>query len=175
MLRSPEVIPITAIGVVLFGLIFSNRRWKRFIAMNFDLLLQLQSRGIVSIPKLYRVRLALLAQDKHFMKLVLYVLRTDKLAKTSFSYSSLLLIRTMPVDESGVQFSSTISCPLVHGSSREMYGLIFLWMGMFLSVNWCHVSWSHWWEITSIYLTEEHATCPPLICCVISGVRIHCL
>ena len=49
--------------------------------MNFDLLLQLRSRGIVSIPKLYRVGLALLAQDEHFMKLVLYILRTDELAQ----------------------------------------------------------------------------------------------
>ena len=81
MLRSPKVTPITAIGVVLFGLIFFNRHWQQFIAMNFDLLLRLRSRGIVSIPKLYRVGLALLAQDEHFMKLVLYILRTDELAQ----------------------------------------------------------------------------------------------
>ena len=67
-------------GVVLFGLIFFNRRWQRFIAMNFNLLLQLRSRGTVFIPKLYRVGLTSLAQDELFMKLVLYVLRTDELA-----------------------------------------------------------------------------------------------
>ena len=104
MLRSPEVIPITAIGVVLFGLIFSNRRWKRFIAMNFDLLLQLQSRGIVSIPKLYRVRLALLAQDKHFMKLALYVLRTDKLAQDKL----FIQLATLDQDDARGRVWSTI-------------------------------------------------------------------
>ena len=77
------------------------------------------------IPKLYRVGLTSLAQDELFMKLVLYVLRTDELARTRFSYS-LLLIRTTIMDEYGVQFSGTINCPLVHGSSREMYDLIFL-------------------------------------------------
>ena len=33
------------------------------------------------IPKLYRVGLTSLAQDELFMKLVLYVLRTDELAQ----------------------------------------------------------------------------------------------
>ena len=55
-------------------------------------------------------------------------------------------------------FSSIISCPLVHGSSREMWLILDV-----LPMNWCHMSWLYWQEITSIYLTEKHATCLLLI------------
>ena len=56
-------------------------------------------------------------------------------------------------------FSSIINCPLVHGSSREMWLILDA-----LPMNWCHVSWLYWQETTSIYLTEEHATCLLFIC-----------
>ena len=51
-------------------------------------------------------------------------------------------------------FSSIISCSLVHRSSREMWLLLGV-----LPTNWYHVSWPYWQEIMLIYLTEEHATC----------------
>ena len=56
-------------------------------------------------------------------------------------------------------FSSIISCPLVHGSSRE----IWLLLGT-LPTNWWHVSWSYSQETMSICLTEECATCLLFIC-----------
>ena len=33
-----------------------------------------------------------------------------------------------------------------------------------LQMNWCHVSWPYWQEITLIYLTKKHATCLSFIC-----------
>ena len=56
-------------------------------------------------------------------------------------------------------FSSIISCPLVYRSSRELWLLLDI-----LPMNWCHVSWLYWQEITSIYLTKKHATCLSFIC-----------
>ena len=71
----------------------------------------------------------------------------------------LSLIRTTHCGQvSSWTFSGIISCPFVHGSSREMWLLLD-----FLPMNWCHVSWPYWWEIMSIYLTEKHATCLPFI------------
>ena len=59
------------------------------------------------------------------------------------------------MDEFGVgTFSSIISYPFVHGSSRETWLLLGV-----LPTNWYHVSWPYWQEIMSICLTEEHATC----------------
>ena len=52
-----------------------------------------------------------------------------------------------------VIFSSIISCPLVHGSSRD------IWLLGILPTNWWHVSQLYSQEITSICLTEESATC----------------
>ena len=72
----------------------------------------------------------------------------------------LSLIKTTPYGQVwSWNFSCIISCPLVHGLSREMWLLLDV-----LPMNWCHMSWPYWWEITSIYLTEKHATCLPFIC-----------
>ena len=61
---------------------------------------------------------------------------------------------TTLMDENGViLFPNTISCPLVHGSSRD------IWLMGTLPMNWWHMSQPYSQEITSICLTEESATC----------------
>ena len=70
------------------------------------------------------------------------------------------LIRTTIMDEYGVGFFFLVSsvAPLAMGR-LEKYDLLNV-----LPANWCHVSWSYWQGTMSIYLTEEHATCPLFIC-----------
>ena len=151
MLRSPEVTPVTAIGVVLFSFISSICRWQWFITMNFNLLLQLWSRGTTSIPKQYRVGRASFVQDELFIQLA----TLDQDDPYGRVWSSFLAPSVAPL---------SMGCP---GKCMAFFER--------LPVNWCHVSWSHQWETMSIYLIKEHATCLLLICCVVSGVRVQCL
>ena len=58
---------------------------------------------------------------------------------------------------SWVFFLVSSVAPLAMGRP-EKYDLLNV-----LPTNWCHVSWSYWQGIMSIYLTEEHATCPLFI------------
>ena len=68
------------------------------------------------------------------------------------------LIRTTIMDEYEVGFFLlSLVAPLAMGHP-EKYNLLNV-----LPANWCHVSWFYWQGIMSIYLTEEHATCPLFI------------
>ena len=99
------------------------------------------------------------AQDEIISNLVLPVLLKTRFTRPNF-HGLMSLIRT--THHGWVwswTFSSIISCPFVHGSSREMWFILDA-----LRMNWCHVSWPHWQEITSIYLTKKHATCLSFIC-----------
>ena len=68
------------------------------------------------------------------------------------------LIRMTIMDEYGVGFFLLSSiAPLAMGRP-EKYDLLNV-----LPANWCHMSWFYWQGIMSIYLTEEHVTCPLFI------------
>ena len=98
-------------------------------------------------------------QDKIILNLVLPISLRTRFAYPDFHGLTLLIRTTHHGRVWSWTFSSIISCPLVHGSSRETWLILEV-----LPTNWCHVSWPYWQEIMSIYLTEEHATCLLFIC-----------
>ena len=69
------------------------------------------------------------------------------------------LIRTTIMEKHGVGFFLVSSVSPLAMGCPEKYDLLNV-----LPANWCHVSWSYWQGIISIYLTEEHTTCPLFIC-----------
>ena len=99
------------------------------------------------------------AQDEIISNLVLPVSLRTRFPRPDFHGLTLLIRTTHHGRVWSWTFSGIISCPLVHESSRETWLLLDI-----LPTNWCHVSWPYWQEITSIYLTEEHATCLLFIC-----------
>ena len=100
----------------------------------------------------------IMIRTRSFLILVLLVSLRTRFPRPDF-HGQTPLIRMTIIDEYGVGFFSTIiSCPLSHGSSRE------IWPLNVLPANWCHVSRFYWQGIMSIYLTEEHAMCPLFIC-----------
>ena len=99
------------------------------------------------------------AQDEMISNPVLPVLFWTRFPRPDFLGQMSLIRTTHHGWVWSWNFSSIISCPLVHGSSREMWLLLDV-----LPMNWCHVSWLYWQKITSIYLTEKHAMCLSFIC-----------
>ena len=94
-----------------------------------------------------------------FLILVLPISLRTRFPRPDF-HRQTSLIRMTIMDEHGVGFFFLVSsvAPLAMGRP-EKYDLLNV-----LPANWCHVSWSYWQGIMSIYLTEEHATCPLFIC-----------
>ena len=107
------------------------------------------------MPCVWTVMLTVqLTQDEIISNLVLPVSLRTNFPCPDFHGLKLLVRTTHHGRVWSCSFSSIISCPLVHGSSRE----IWLHLGT-LPTNWWHVSWPYSQEITSICLTEENATC----------------
>ena len=100
----------------------------------------------------------IMIRTRSFLILVLPVSLKMRFPRPDF-HGQTPLIRTTIMDEYGVGFFLLSSvAPLAMGRP-EKYDLLNV-----LPANWCHVSWFYWQGIMSIYLTEEHATCPLFIC-----------
>ena len=113
---------------------WSNRRWQWFI-----LILSIPERGynahvktvVLIVQSLLRMRLSLISS---------YLFCSWMRFPRPDFHGPLSLIRTTHYGRVwSWTFSSIISCPLVHGSSREMWLLLDI-----LPMNWCHVSWPYW-------------------------------
>ena len=100
----------------------------------------------------------IMIKTRSFLILVLPVSLRTRFPRPDF-HRQTSLIRTTIMEKHGVGFFLVSSVSPLAMGRPEKYDLLNV-----LPVNWCHVSWSYWQGIISIYLTEEHTTCPLFIC-----------
>ena len=129
---------------------WSNRRWQRFPSI-----LSITERGMMPYEQTVQFSQDEVLLRMRWSQIPSYLFRSGRDFPVQTFLGLMSLIGTTYHGQVwSWAFSSIISCPLVYGSSREMWLLLGV-----LPTNWYHVSWPYWQEIMSIYLTEEHATC----------------